>query len=163
MSRDDGERPRLSWSEIDKRRDRPGRRDEREKRPQGAAAEARARAAARSYLEKLDAALFAKGPGGAAGEPLGRAVREAHGSPRLAGACDAYLAALGPPRDAALAALFLDAPRRELVLAGLAGLAALREAGGLELSRALRSQLRLCAGGSDDEIASAAEALLEGD
>jgi len=162
MSRDDDERPRLSWSEIDKRRDRPGRRDEREKRPQGAAAEARARAAAQSYLKQLDSSLFAKGPAGAAGEPLARAVREAHGGPRLAGACDAYLAVLGPPRDAALAALFLDAPRRELVLAGLAGRAALREAGGLELSRALRSQLRLCAGDADDEIACAAEALLEG-
>ena len=159
MSRDDDERPRLSWSEIDKRRDRPGRRDEREKRPQGAAAEARARAAAQSYLAKLDGALFAKGPAGEAG----RAVREAHGSPRLADACAAYLAALGPPRDAALAALFLDAPRRELVLAGLEGLAALRAAGCLAPSRALQSQLRLCAGGSDDEVASAAEALLEGE
>ena len=162
MSRDDDERPRLSWSEIDKRRDRPGRRDEGERRPRGAAAEARSRAAAQTYLAKLDTALFAKGPGGAAGEPLARAVREAHGSSRLADACAAYLAALGPPKGADLASLFLDASRRELVLAGLEGLAALRTSGGFAPGRALRSQLRLCAEGPDDEIASAAEALLEG-
>lgn len=162
MSGDDGERPRLSWSEIDKRRDRGGRRDERERRPRGAAAEARSRAASQSYLKKLDAALFAKGAAGGRGEPLARAVREAHGTPGLADACAAYLAALGPPQDAALAALFLDAPRREIVLAGLAGLAALARAGGLEIGRALRGQLRMHAEGSDDEVASAADALLQG-
>lgn len=158
--RDDDERPRLSWSEIDKRRDRGGRRDDRERRPRGAAAEARSREATRSYLAKLDAALFAKGPAG--GEPHARAVRNAHGTPGLADACAAYLAALGPPREAALAALFLDAPHRELVLAGLAGLAALRDAGGLALGRSLRGQLRLHAEGSDDEVAQAAEDLLRG-
>jgi hypothetical protein len=162
VSRDDEERPRLSWSEIDKRRDRPGRRDERAARPRGAEAEARSRSAAQAYLRRQGDALFAKGPAGAAGAPLARAVRDAHGSPRLADACAAYVAALGPPRDAALASLFLDAPRREAVLAGLEGLAALRAEGGLEIGRALRSQLRLCADGPDDELAGAAEALLEG-
>jgi hypothetical protein len=162
VSGGDDERPRLSWSEIDKRRDRGGRRDERERRPRGAAAEARSRAAAQSYLKKLDAALFAKGPAGAQGEPLARAVREAHGTPGLADACAAYLAAYGPPRDAALAAFFLDAPRREIVLAGLEGLTALASGGGLEIGRSLRGQLRMHAEGSDDDVAEAAEALLRG-
>jgi hypothetical protein len=158
----DDERPRLSWSEIDKRRDRPGRSEPRDPRPRGAAAEARARAATRSYLKQIDGALFAKSPAGAAGEPLARAVRDAHGSARFAEACAAYLAALGPPRDADLAALFLDAPRRELVLAGLEGLATLHAAGRLAPSRALLGQLRLCAEGPDGELAEAAEALLAG-
>ena len=161
MSGDD-ERPKLSWSEIDKRRDRAGgRRDERERRPRGAEAEARSRAATQSYLKKLDGALFAKGAGGAAAAPHARALRDAHGTPGFDAACAAYLAAQGPPRDAALAALFLDAARREHVLAGLAALASLRSAGGLELGRGLRSQLRVHAEGADDEIASAAEALLD--
>jgi hypothetical protein len=160
LSGDDDERPRLSWSEIDKRRDRGGRRDDRERRPRGPAAEARSRAATRAYLGKLDAALFGKA--GAGGEPLARAVRDAHGTPGLADACAAYLAAFGPPRDAALASLFLDAPRRELVLAGLAGLATLRGAGRLALGRSLRGQLSLYAEGGDDEVAALAEELLRG-
>jgi hypothetical protein len=89
-------------------------------------------------------------------------VRDAHGTPRLGDACAAYVAAAGPPRDAALAAVFLDADAREAVLAGLAGLAALRDAGRLELSRALRSRLRLLADGADDEVAAAAEVLIGG-
>jgi hypothetical protein len=162
LSGDDDERPRLSWSEIDKRRDRGGRRAERERRPRGAAAEARSREASKAYLKKLDAALFAKGPAGARGEPLAGAVREAHGTPAFADACAAYLAAHGAPADAALAALFLDAPRREIVLAGLGGLASLAAAGRLEIGRSLRGQLRMHAEGSDDDVASAAEALLRG-
>ena len=159
MSGDD-ERPRLSWSEIDKRRDRAGgRRDPNEPRPRGAAAEARAREASKAYLRDAGAKLFGAGPAGARGDRLARAVRDAHGTPALADACAAYVAELGPPRDAALAAVFLDASAREAVLAGLAGLAALQREGRFEPSRALRGRLRLLADEADDEVASAAEAL----
>jgi len=157
----DGERPRLSWSEIDKRRDRgrSGARDER--RPRGAAAEARARHATEAYLREAGAKLFGAGPGGPRGDRLARAVREAHGTPGLDAACAAYVAELGPPRDAALASVFLDARAGEALLAGLAGLAALRAEGRLQISRALRGRLRLLADGADEEVAAAAEALLE--
>jgi hypothetical protein len=159
----DDERPRLSWSEIDKRRDRAGgRRGAKEPGPRGAEAEARARQAAQSYLRAAEAKLFGAAGAGPRGDPLARAVRDAHGMPALAGACAAYAAELGPPRDAALAAVFLDADAREAVLAGLAGLAALRAEGRLEPSRALRGRLRHLAESPDDEIASAAEALCEG-
>jgi hypothetical protein len=159
----DDERPRLSWSEIDRRRDRAGgRREAQGPRPRGAAAEARARQAAQSYLRAAEAKLFGAGPDGPRGDRLARAVRDAHGTPGLDAACAAYVAELGPPRDAALAGVFLDADAREAVLAGLAGLATLRDAGGLALSRALRGRLRHLADGPDDEIASAAEALCEG-
>lgn len=163
MSGDDGERPRLSWSEIDKRRDRAGgRRDAQGPHPRGAEAEARSRLASKSYLREAEAKLFGAENGGPRGERLARAVREAHGTADLAGACAAYVAELGPPRDASLAAVFLDAGEREGVLAGLAGLAALRGEGRLEPSRALRGRLRLLAEDPDDEIASAAEAIVEG-
>ncbi|HEX2484107.1 MAG TPA: hypothetical protein VHQ66_02330 [Myxococcota bacterium] len=163
MSGDDDERPRLSWSEIDKRRDRAGgRRDAGERRPRGAAAEARARRASQAYLKDAADKLFGATGAGPQADALARAVRDANGTPRLAAACAEYVAAVGPPRDAALAAVFLDADAREAVLAGLAGLAALRDAGRLELSRALRGRLRFLAEGPDDEIAAAAEALALG-
>lgn len=158
----DGERPKLSWSEIDKRRDRAGgRRDAGEARPRGAAAEARARQASQAYLKGAAAKLFGTVGAGPRGDRLAHAVREAHGTPGLADACAAYVAALGPPRDAALAAVFLDAPGRDAVLAGLAGLASLRGAGRLEPSRALRDRLRRLAEDADDEVAAGAEALVE--
>jgi hypothetical protein len=163
VSGDDDERPRLSWSEIDKRRDRAGgRRDAGERRPRGAAAEARARRASQAYLKDAADKLFGATGAGPRADALARAVRDANGTPRLAAACAEYVAAVGPPRDAALAAVFLDADAREAVLAGLAGLAALRDAGRLELSRALRGRLRFLAEGPDDEIAAAAEALALG-
>src|SRR5512147_1473712 len=120
---DRGERPKLSWSEFDKRRDKP-RSHTSERRPRGAAAEARAASATQSYLKKLDQQLFAKGGKGAT--PRGRladAVRDALGTPGLDDACRAYLAEVGPPEDAALVAAFLDARDRALRLAALGALA----------------------------------------
>ena len=162
MSGDDDERPRRSWSEIDKLRDKPrARRDE--QRPRGAAAEARSRAATQQYLKKLDAHLFAKTPGraSAGGEPAS-AVRAALGTPGLADACRAYLRELGPPTDPALLAAFLDAPDRELQLVGLRALGERRRSGELALTAGLRAQLRTLAEGLDDELAEAAEDALGG-
>ena len=156
MSRDGDERPRRSWREIDQMRDRPGaRRDER--RPHGAHAEARAQRATRDYVKQLDA-LFAKGPGGAEGERLAKALRDAHGTPDLAAACAAYRDAVGLPRDPALLALFLDCGERELVLGALRALHELAAAG--PWSSGLRRQLRMLVEDADDEIAEAAEAAL---
>ena len=56
---------------------------------------------------------------------------------------------------------FLDAGERELVLAGLAALRVCREAETLQMSAGLRTQLRMLAQDSDDEVAEAAEDLLE--
>lgn len=165
MSRDDdrerGERPKLSWREIDQRREKAGgRRDER--RPRGARAEAEARAASKSYLAKLDKQIFSGSKGGGEGTALEKAVREAHGSPGLGEACAAYLEALGPPQDPGLLSLFLDCTDKELVKAALQQLVTLQQAGGLSLSVGLRSQLRLLAEDSDDDVAYPAEDLLEG-
>jgi hypothetical protein len=156
--RDDDERPRPSWSEIDKRRDRPRARQD-ERRPRGAVAEARARVAAGQYLKKVEGRLFS-GRGDDAAEGLTRAVHEAHGTSGLAEACRAYLEAVGPPSDARLLALFLDAKEPRVVVAGLEGLERLRSEGTLPVSPGLRSHLRMLSEEPDDDVAYAAEDLL---
>jgi hypothetical protein len=159
--RDEGERPKLSWSEIDKRRDRPRTRADREQRPRGAAAEARARGATQQYLKQKGGALFAKHGAGGRGEALAAGVRDAQGTAGFADACRAYLRELGPPREASLCSRFLDARDPELVLAGLRGLEALRGEGALPAPGAgLRAQLRMLADDANDEVASTAETLL---
>jgi len=162
VSGDDDERPRRSWSEIDKLRDKPRARSD-ERRPRGAAAEARSRAAAQQYLKKLDGHLFAKGRArGASGGDAANAIRAALGTPALADACRAYLRELGPPSDPGLLAAFLDAPDRELQLVGLRALGERRRRGELALTVGLRAQLRMLAEGLDDELAEAAEDALGG-
>jgi hypothetical protein len=152
------DRPRLSWSEIDRRRDRPrGRRDDAE--PRGPAATARSRAATASYLRKLDQHLFAKDS--KASDPASRLageVRDALGTPALTDACRAYLAEAGVPADPALLSAFLDARDRAVQLAALGALADPERT----LTSGLRAQLRTLAEGLDDELAEAAEAALAG-
>lgn len=158
--RDDGERPRRSWAEIDRLRDRPrARRDAGAAR--GPAASARAQAATRQYLGELDRKLFARGArGGAQGARLADAVRAAQGTPGLADACRAYLDALGAPAEPDLLAAFLDARARDVQRAALAALAEGVGAGRIALGAGLRAQLRTFAEGLDDELAEAAEAVL---
>lgn len=151
-----GDRPKLSWSELDKRRDKP-RSHTNERRPRGAAAEARAASATQSYLKKLDQQLFAKGRSATPKGRLADAVRDALGTPGLDDACRAYLAEAGLPAEAALVAAFLDARDRELRLAALDALAG---ADRVALTSGLRSQLRVLAEGPDDELAERAEEIL---
>ena len=162
MSRDDDrdERPKRSWAEIDRLRDKPRtRRDPRAARDP--ADTPRARDAAQQYLKKLDQQLFAKGkPAGSDAERLATAVREALGTPALADACRAYLDALGPPTDAALLAAFLDANERAVQLAALRALRDGLAAGRIGLTPGLRAQLRMLSEGSDDELAELAESAL---
>jgi hypothetical protein len=159
--RDEDEGPRRSWSEIDKLRDRPfSRRSASERRPRGAAAEARSRAATRQYLEKAGEALFSRDPGGARGEALARGIRAARGTPELAAACRGYLEEVGPPRDPALAGLFLEAPARDVAQVGLEALAQAVAEGRAALTPGMRTRLRMLARGPDDELAGAAEDLL---
>lgn len=158
MSGDDHERPRRSWSEIDKLRDRPRSRSD-ERRPRGAAAEARASVATKHYLDKLGDRLFS-GRSGDAGGDEARALREAHGTKELAAACRGYLQRRGSPEDASLAALFLDAEAVDVQRAGLEALTRLHAAGALTGSSGMRTQLRILSGSSDDDVAYLAEELL---
>lgn len=163
MSREDerDERPKRSWAEIDRLRDKP-----RARRDRSAARDPadtpRARDAAQQYLKKLDQQLFARDArGGSDAARLAAAVREALGTAGLTDACRAYLDALGPPTDAALLAAFLDARERSVQMAALGGLRDGLAAGRLTLTGGLRAQLRTLSEGLDDELAEAAEAALE--
>jgi hypothetical protein len=154
---DRSERPRRSWREIDQLRD--GARHHRdERRPRGAAAEARARSATAQYLKQAGQ-IFSGGRGGAEGERLAAAVRAAQGAPALAEACAAYRDALGLPDDPALLGRFLESGDAALVVGALGALRAARQRGAV-LGAGLRSQARMLADDRDDEIAEAAEALL---
>ena len=155
-----GDRPKLSWSELDKRRGK-ARSHTDERRPRGAAAEALAAKAAQSYLKKLDQQLFAKGGKSAsAASKLADAVRDALGTPALDDACRAYLAEVGAPATPPLVAAFLDAHDRALRLVALEALGEVGAAAGVALTPGLRSQLRVLAEGSDDELAERAEEIL---
>lgn len=161
MSHDDDrdERPRLSWSELDKRRGK-ARPSTPERKPRGAAAEALSRSATQSYLKKLDSQLFSKAAGGAPDAKLAAAVRDALGTPDLDVAARAYLEQAGPPRDAALVAAFLDARDRTLQVAALVAWAEELRAGRATSTPGLRAQLRTLAESSDDEVADRAEEVL---
>ena len=157
MSADD-DRPKRSWKEIDQMRDGSVRRDER--RPRGKAAEARSRAATQQYLKEVDK-IFAPGGDSGEAEPLAKAVRDAHGTSGLVAACREYVATAGVPRDPDLLAIFLDCGEPELVVQALEALLALRREGHLdEVSKGLRSQLRVLAQDFNDSIAEAAEDLV---
>lgn len=151
------EREKLSFSELDRRRRE--RRAGHEPRPRDEASRQREAAATRQYLKQVDG-LFGSTPGRAEAEPLERAMRDAHGTPKLADACRAYRDALGMPGAARDLSLFLDSGDAELVVGALEALRAARDSGGLEATAGLRSQLRLLAQDPDDAVAAAAEELL---
>lgn len=152
----DDERPKLSWAEIDKRRD--GARPSRERGPRGEAAEARSRGATDQYLKKLDRTLFAKGANaGGAGESAGKAVIDAQGSADLIPACRDYLETVGPPQDLRLISAFLDARDIPLQIAALRALEACLDAERVEVPRGLQAQVRMLADELDDALAEAAE------
>ena len=87
-------------------------------------------------------------------------MREARGTPGLAGACRAYRDALGLPEDLVQLSLFLDSGNPELVLAALDALRAAQAGGTLQPTSGLRTQLRMLAQDADDAVAEAAEELL---
>lgn len=155
VSNDD--RPKRTFAERDRMRREGGRGDE--NRPRGKAAEERERRAAAAHLEAAKGA-FASGRGGAEGARLAGDVRKAHGTPELAGACRAYLDAVGMPDEAGLLSLFLDSGDTELVVAALRALLELHRGGSLDVSGGLRSQIRVLEQDFNDDIAEAAEDLL---
>jgi hypothetical protein len=150
-------REKKSFSELDRQRREGGSGSER--RPRGKAEEERAATAAKQYLKAADG-IFSGG-GKAEIERLAAAMRDALGTPGLADACRAYHETAGLPREAALISLFLDAGDREVILLGLQAVEAARANESFEKTGSLRSQLRMLAEDSDDEIAEAAEDLLE--
>lgn len=160
MSGDDErpEREKRSWREIDARRDGAG--GSQERGPRGPAERARADAAAKEYIKSIDG-MFSAGQGGADGEALAKAMKDALGTAGLADACRAYRDAVGVPRDEKLLSLFLDSGDTQIVVDAIEALSGLLESEGARLSAGQKSQLRTLALGSDDAVADAAEDLLE--
>lgn len=160
---DRDERPKLSWREIDQRRDGARRGGDAPREPRGEKARGRAKAATQRYLKQLDDTLFgaARGKPDSAEVRLAEAVLDARGTPELAASCRAFRESQGIPSDPPLVAAFLDSRDRELVVPTLAQLLEKAEVGGFELSAGLRSQLRLLVDDPDDEIAETAEAILD--
>jgi len=151
------DREKKSFSELDRQR-REGR-SSGEQQPRGKAARERSEAATKQYLKDIDG-VFSRGTK-AEIEKLASAMRDALGTPGLADACRAYLAAAGLPEEAPLISLFLDAGEPELVLLGLSALRSGCESGTVKLTGSLRSQLRILAEDADNEVAETAEELLE--
>ena len=108
--------------------------------------------------------LFTGELGGQTGKALADAVRAAHGTPGLAGECRAYLEEIGPPLDAELISIFLDAGDKALGICALDSLLRLKGAVGneaMELDGGLKRQIRILSEDFDDDLASRAEEILE--
>lgn len=147
------DREKKSFAELDRmRRERRDGRDE----PRSPGSRQRAKQATDRALDSADQ-LFSKNEA----KQLSAAVFEARGTPGLAEACRAYHATAGLPTEVRLIACFLDAGDPAIALVGLAGARAGHDAGALEVTPGLRSQLRMLAEGPDDSVADAAEALLD--
>jgi hypothetical protein len=153
VSDDRDDRPRLSWREIDQRRDRAhSRRDE----PRGPRAREEQAEAKRRALREADA-LFSLG---ATGEERARQMRETHGGPDFLQACRQYREDVGVPSNPALLAFFLDSGDRALIVEALEALLVAKNGGSLALGPGLRSQLRALAQDRDDTVAGISEELL---
>ncbi len=118
---------------------------------------------ARRTRESLAAAeaLFGSEQGGEEGQALADAVRSAHGTRDLQGACEAYLSAVGPPRSLELLSIFLDTGEKAISLVALDAVLEQKASGAVEIAGSLKRQIRLLAEDFDDDLASRAEDLLE--
>lgn len=158
MGGDDREREKLSWAEVDRRRDGAQRRDA--DGPGGFRGRQESETRNRQALADAEG-LFIGDGGGEEGAALASAVRDAHGTPGLAAACRAYVDARGTPATVELLSIFLDSGDRSLMLPALERLYEAKQAGKLEVKGGLKSQLRVLAQDPDDEIAGLSEDLLE--
>lgn len=150
------DREKLTYSERDRlRRDRAAGHDS-PRGPGGRARQAQARDAA---LKQAESIFSAEGKG-QRGDELARAVRAAHGSAELPEACHAFVDEIGLPKSVDLLQIFLDTSDRALIVPALEALLARKEAGGLELTSGLKSQLRTLAEDPDDDVAGLSEDLL---
>lgn len=150
---DDGRK--LSYSERDRLRRDGGKRERPMSGRDRALEEKRSKLALAAAEE-----LFTDEKGGQAGKALAKAVRDAHGTKELAGACRAYLERVGPPASSELASIFLDAGEKAISLPVLDELLRQKAAGRLELEGGLKRQIRLLSEDFDDALASRAEDLL---
>jgi len=156
--RDDDERERPSWRELDARRDRSRHTREERREPRTPKARAESQAAKGAYLKKLDEKLFGGKKIGAAKDA--DAVRDARGTRGFSAACNAYVEERGFPADADLLLLFLEHDNPDVVLKAIDALAALvpeKKVDRDALARVLRRVKSLT---EDPDVESASEELL---
>jgi hypothetical protein len=151
-----GDDRKLTYSERDRLRREGG------GGPKSGRARADEETRSREALKAADS-LFSDAPGGQEEKALATAVRAAHGTPELAGACRAYFGALGAPTSRELASIFLDADDKTLSIAVLDELLRQKqhEAGAFRLEGGLKRQVRILSEDFDDDLASRAEEILE--
>ena len=157
MSDDREERPKLSFSELDRlRRGEKVGRDE----PRGRQAEQEQARVRTQSLNEADS-VFSMGKGGARGKRLAEQMRDTHGTSDFTDACRSYCEEIGVPRDPRLLGLLLDTGAPDLIRAALEALLDAKNDGSLEIGSGLRSQLRVLEQDRDDTIAGISEELLE--
>lgn len=150
------DREKLSYSERDRlRRDRAKGHDS----PRGHAARERQEEQRDSALKQAES-IFSEEGAGTQGDELAKAVRAAHGSAELPEACHAFVAEVGMPRSVDLLQIFIDTSDPLLSVPALEALLVLKQAGDLELTAGLKSQLRTLCEDPDDDIAGLSEDLL---
>lgn len=152
-----GDDRKLTYSERDRLRREGGGSGA---RPKSGRARADEEERSREALKAADS-LFAHEQGGQEGKELAIAVRAAHGTSELAGACRAYLDELGPPKTLDLSSIFLDAGDKAMSIAVLDELLRQKAADELSLEGGLKRQIRILSEDFDDDLASRAEELLE--
>lgn len=146
---------KLTYSERDRLRREGG-----GGRPQSGRARAAEEQRSHEALKVADS-LFADDKTGEEGKALAAAVNAAHGSSDLPSACRAYFDAMGPPKTARLASIFLDAAEKDMSIAVLDELLRQKGAGDFVLDGGLKRQVRLLSEDFDNDLASRAEELLE--
>lgn len=170
----DDERPRKSWRDIDKQRDRSAHR--RDERPAGGRPRDQQRRQ-RTYRDKLDQ-LFESGrigelvsqqapgeEGGAQGEQrikLLRQLNAAEGRDAISAAVDAYVAHFDLPRDVDVLAKVLEHRNPDLQLKALTALLEMVDQQKPRRARAVVGQLKLIRDTAEDpDLIPLAEQLLE--
>jgi len=150
------DREKLTYAERDRLR------QERAKgydTPRGHGAQQRQAQARDAALKQAESIFSAEGKG-QRGDELAKAVRAAHGTPELAEVCRAFVDEIGLPKSVDLLQIFIDTSDATLIVPALEELLARKQAGELEVSAGLRSQLRILAEDKDDDIAGLSEDLL---
>ena len=154
MAGDD--REKLTYAERDRLRQERAKGYE---QPRGRGAQQRQAQARDTALQQAESIFSAEGKG-ERGDELAKAVRAAHGSAELPEACHAFMNEIGLPKSVDLLQIFIDTSDATLIVPALEELLARKEAGELEVSGGLRSQLRILAADPDDDIAGLSEDLL---
>lgn len=155
MGNDD--REKLSYSERDRlRRDRAAGHD---RPPQGAGGRRQQEGQREAALKQAESVFSEEGVG-TRGDELAKVIRAAHGTAELPEACHAFVEEVGLPKSVDLLQIFIDTSDATLMVPALEALVARKEAGELDLSAGLKSQLRTLAEDPDDDIAGLSEDLL---